>query len=102
MAHLERRVSAQPPLNCDADVAAYANGGSVQEELRADRRGVELLCVRGDAGVALGLEGIKVLYQFNLGLKGQRAYPSREQRLEQIRSMSCGTVPTARHVAGGP
>jgi hypothetical protein len=63
---------------------------------------VELLCVRGDAGVALGLEGIEVLYQFNLGLKGQRAYPSREQRLEQSRSMSCATVPTVHRAAGGP
>jgi hypothetical protein len=52
--------------------------------------------------MALGLEGIEVLYRFKLGLKGQRAYPSREQRLEQIRSMSCVTVTTARRAAGGP
>jgi hypothetical protein len=99
MAHLERRLSAHPSLNCAADVAAYENGGSVKEELRADHRGVELLCLLGEDGVAIGLEGIDVLYRFNLGLKGHRAYPSREQRLEQMRSLSCFNVAKAPNEA---
>ena len=100
IAHLERRLSAHPTLNCAADVAEYDNGGAVKEELRADRRGVEMLCELGEDGVSIGLEGIDVLYRFNLGLKGHRAYPSPEQRLEQMRSMSCFNFTKARNEEG--
>jgi hypothetical protein len=76
-------------LNCDADFAHYQQGGSVMEEMRADYRAIEILCTAGFDGPEMATRGLETLYQFNLGLIGNVAYPTKDQRLAQARLTTC-------------